>query len=213
MREPFALCRKAFATPLGPWSRHRDASTPSPAAPTFDPYADQFNHKREHSLEFQVVFLKHLLGSRVSKIVPVLAGSGSIRPAERTRRRRAVVRFLDGVRAWSSRARVASSSSPGPTSPTSARASATSARTTSEARSWRSTDRASLDHAASLDATAFWSHVARDLDSSRVRPRAHLVASARRSGRAARGSPASLRADGRRDDGSIVSHAALGFYA
>src|SRR5579859_8132468 len=65
MREPFALCRKAFETPLG--TVEADVSridALAARAEGFDPYADQFNHKREHSLEFQAVFLKALLGDR-----------------------------------------------------------------------------------------------------------------------------------------------------
>ena len=76
MRHPFALCRKGFATPLGTLEPDLGAIDALAAAAPFDAYADQFNHKREHSLEFQVVFLKHLLGERPAKIVPVLAGLG-----------------------------------------------------------------------------------------------------------------------------------------
>ena len=54
MREPFALCRKAFATPLGAAEADLESiDALAEHADGFDPYADQFNHKREHSLEFQ----------------------------------------------------------------------------------------------------------------------------------------------------------------
>ncbi len=76
MRMPFALCRKGFATPLGTMSPDLDAIDALADAAPFDAYSDQFNHKREHSLEFGVVFLKHLLEERVATIVPVLAGLG-----------------------------------------------------------------------------------------------------------------------------------------
>ena len=76
MRQPFALCRKGFATPLGTMEPDLAAIDALADAVPFDAYADQFNHKREHSLEFQVVFLKHLLGERPAKIVPILAGLG-----------------------------------------------------------------------------------------------------------------------------------------
>ena len=77
MREPFALCRKAFDTPLGAVEADFDALDALASGADFDCYADQFNHKREHSLEFQVVFLKHLLKDRPFRIVPVLAGLGA----------------------------------------------------------------------------------------------------------------------------------------
>jgi AmmeMemoRadiSam system protein B len=35
-----------------------------------------FNHKREHSLEFQAVFVKHLVGARPVRIIPILCGVG-----------------------------------------------------------------------------------------------------------------------------------------
>ena len=35
-----------------------------------------FNHKREHSLEFQAVFVRHLVGDRKVRIIPVLCGIG-----------------------------------------------------------------------------------------------------------------------------------------
>src|SRR5258708_7058661 len=100
MGEPFALCRKSFATPLGEVEVDEERiDALAAAASGFDPYADQFNHKREHSLEFQVVFLKHLLGGRPFKIVPVLAGLGAQQvsgtdPAGEAR----VAKFMDGVR-------------------------------------------------------------------------------------------------------------------
>ena len=101
MREPFALCRKAFDTPLGPVPADTvSLDALAEQADGFDPYADQFNHKREHSLEFQVVFLKHLLKRRAFRIVPVLAGLGSFQasgedPATDTR----IVGFIRAIRA------------------------------------------------------------------------------------------------------------------
>ena len=103
MREPFALCRKAFATPLGPMEADLDAIDAVAAACDFDPYADQFNHKREHSLEFQVVFLQHLLARtpkrRSARIIPVLAGLGEqqrsgVSPSGSA----SVSRFVDALR-------------------------------------------------------------------------------------------------------------------
>ncbi|MEO8877676.1 MAG: AmmeMemoRadiSam system protein B, partial [Polyangiaceae bacterium] len=61
MRRPFALCNKSFDTPLGPMAADEEALATIAARAAFDPYADQLFHKREHSLEFQVVFLKHIL--------------------------------------------------------------------------------------------------------------------------------------------------------
>ena len=78
MRTPFSICKKAFATPLGHVEADLDAIDRIAAAvrKDFDVYEDQFNHKREHSLEFQAVFLRHLLGARKARIIPILAGVG-----------------------------------------------------------------------------------------------------------------------------------------
>jgi len=101
MREPFALCRKAFDTPLGAVQADTASlDTLAAAADGFDPYADQFNHKREHSLEFQVVFLKHVLRGREFRIVPILAGLGAAQASgEDPDGDARVARFVDGLRA------------------------------------------------------------------------------------------------------------------
>ncbi|NVL68025.1 MEMO1 family protein, partial [Escherichia coli] len=58
-----------------------------------------FNHKREHSLEFQAVFLRHLLGNRPARIIPILAGLGEQQSnGASPKHSRAVERFLGAVR-------------------------------------------------------------------------------------------------------------------
>jgi MEMO1 family protein len=76
MRRPFAVCDKRFATPLGALEPARDAVAFLAKESRFDVHADEYLHKGEHSLEFQVVFLRHLLGDRPARIVPVLCGLG-----------------------------------------------------------------------------------------------------------------------------------------
>lgn len=78
MGRPFAACAKAFATPLGALSPDREALAALSDASRFDLRADEFLHKSEHSLEFQAVFLRHLLGARAARarIVPILCGLG-----------------------------------------------------------------------------------------------------------------------------------------
>ncbi len=81
MQHRFTLCDKDFDTPLGRvkvdheyvsmLAEHLSSSTNG-----FDPYVDQYNHRHEHSIEFQVVLLQYLLGGRRKfTIVPILAGS------------------------------------------------------------------------------------------------------------------------------------------
>jgi AmmeMemoRadiSam system protein B len=215
MREPFALCRKAFDTPLGKVEADLERiDALAGEADGFDPYADQFNHKREHSLEFQVVFLKHVLGGRPFRIVPVLAGLGrhqlsGASPATD----RGVAKFLEGVRrlveerpgkvvvvAGADLAHV------GPRFGDSAPYNAPQRKALEKA------DRESIERAEAGDAAGFWEHVARDLEDRRVCGLAPIWSLLRSMGEAARGKLLHYEQTVDKEDGSIVSHAAVGFY-
>jgi predicted class III extradiol MEMO1 family dioxygenase len=165
MRRPFALCRKAFDTPLGRVEADTDSIDALAKAAKFDAYADQFNHKREHSLEFQAVFLKHLLGERPFRIIPVLASMGSHQ----------------------------------------ARGSDPACEATSETES--------LELATLHDARAFWKHVASDLETRRVCGLGPIYSLLRALPDGVRGRTIHYEQTVDADDGSIVSHAAVGFFA
>jgi AmmeMemoRadiSam system protein B len=73
MRDPFALTRKAFDTPLGPAAVDRDVVDAIAARAGQDCFGSETAHRREHSIEFQAVFLRYLFGGdRDFTIVPVL---------------------------------------------------------------------------------------------------------------------------------------------
>jgi AmmeMemoRadiSam system protein B len=83
MRQPYSISRKHFDTPLGTVETdeqfidrvqsHLAARTEGPAVELF---ADELAHRHEHSIELQVLLLQYLLGDRRPfKIVPVLVGS------------------------------------------------------------------------------------------------------------------------------------------
>jgi len=170
MREPFALCRKSFDTPLGVVSADLDAIDELAGAARFDPYADQFNHKREHSLEFQVVFLKHLLGDKPVRIVPILAGLGYHQANGGDPAKDADVEsFLDTVRNLvenrSGRTVVIAGADLAHVGPRFGDRHAMSDR---ERIHLEETDRESLARAVERDPSAFWHDVARDLDTRRV---------------------------------------------
>jgi AmmeMemoRadiSam system protein B len=214
MHEPFALCRKAFDTPFGPVEADLDAIDRIANACDFDPYADQLNHKREHSLEFQVVFLRHLLGTRRARIVPVLAGLGEqqstgVSPSKAA----AVERFLDVVARVvdDRRAVVVAGADLAHVGP---RFGDPHALGEEERRALAATDRESLARAVRGDAEAFWEHVSSDLDTRRVCGLAPIYALLRTVGAAARatGRVGHYEQTVDPDEGSIVSHAALGFY-
>jgi AmmeMemoRadiSam system protein B len=216
MRRPFALCRKAFATPLGPLAPDLEALDTLAAAAEFDPYADQFNHKREHSLEFQAVFIRHLLGARAhtAKIVPILAGLGEHQgrgtdPA----RDAAVTRFVDAMRgvveSRGGRAVVVAGADLAHVGPRFGDG-RPSAERLSEVDAM---DRESLAHATAPDANAFWSHVAHDLDSRRVCGLAPIWSLLRSLPEGARGELLRYEQTVDKDDGSLVSHAAVSYVA
>lgn len=78
----FSVTRKDFETPLGPvptdrsyiasLERHLASSVAGRQVALF---ADEIVHRTEHSIEFQSVFLRHVLGERPFRIVPILIGS------------------------------------------------------------------------------------------------------------------------------------------
>lgn len=212
MKEPFALCRKAFATPLGPVEADVASIDELAKACDFDPYADQFNHKREHSLEFQAVFLRHLLGSRKAKIIPVLAGLGDHqRPGSSPASAAAVTKFLDAVRRVvdAKNAVVIAGADLAHVGP---RFGDPRPCDEGERTALGETDRDSLERAERMDAEAFWEHVAADLDERRVCGLAPMYALLRTVTGGAKGELHHYEQTVAPDEGSIVSHAAMGFY-
>ena len=215
MGAPFALCRKAFATPLGDVAADT-ASIDALAASAdgFDPYADQFNHKREHSLEFQVVFLKHVLGARPFRIVPVLAGLGAQQVSgEDPAGDAAVSRFLGGVRrlveARPGRVVVVAGADLAHVGP---RFGAEQPYDAEQRATLEGLDRGSLERAAAVDGAGFWADVARDLDDRRVCGLGPIWSLLQSVSGGAHGRLLHYEQTVHADDGSIVSHAAMGFY-
>ena len=85
----FALTRKDFATPLGTARTDRNFVDHLAQVAGTHLFDDELAHRTEHSIEFQVVFLQHMLGSRRDfAIVPILVGSfhdwmkSGVEPAE-----------------------------------------------------------------------------------------------------------------------------------
>lgn len=71
----WSVSDKDYLTPLGPLNTDRDfVAGLRSRLPEGSLAASDFDHKAEHSVEFQTVFLKHYLGDG-PKIVPILCGS------------------------------------------------------------------------------------------------------------------------------------------
>lgn len=74
VEDPYTLTRKDFETPLGNATTDQEAVQQLRAALPYDPFSGEFAHRAEHSIEFQAVLLKGVLGDRPFKILPVLCG-------------------------------------------------------------------------------------------------------------------------------------------
>jgi len=73
MADPFAATLKPYDTPLGPAEVDRGAFEALQRRYGHDLLASETAHRSEHSIEFQAVMLRRLLGARPFTILPVLA--------------------------------------------------------------------------------------------------------------------------------------------
>jgi AmmeMemoRadiSam system protein B len=100
MKNSFALTRKEFSTPLGTAKSNEGFIEGLLNECQWNPFEDEFVHKREHSIEFQLIFLQFLYPGKTLEIVPVLCGSfheaieRSIAPREIPQIRE----FIEGLR-------------------------------------------------------------------------------------------------------------------
>ncbi len=213
MREPFALCKKGYDTPLGAMPVDEAFVDALAASSDFDPYADQLNHKREHSIEFQAVFLRHVLGKRKARIVPILAGLGDAQANRKSPlKTAAVARFLDALREEiarrSGRVVVVAGADMAHVGP---RFGDRKPHDKEMRTALERTDRDSLSRATDHDATAFWDHVARDLDERRVCGLAPIFSLLDVLPEKSHGEILHYEQNIDSDDGSIVSYASVLF--
>jgi AmmeMemoRadiSam system protein B len=78
----FALCRKDFETPLGSVAVDQEFIGELSRRCRLDLFADEFAHRREHTIEFQALFLRLLLPE--VQIVPILCSFGVEELEQRT---------------------------------------------------------------------------------------------------------------------------------
>ena len=75
-QNPFVLTRKDFETPLGRVETEKNIIEALEKKVPFDLFQDEIVQKAEHSIEFQVIFLKYLYRDKKPfKIVPILCSS------------------------------------------------------------------------------------------------------------------------------------------
>ena len=75
MKNYFGLSLKDFRTPLGTVKTNKALIEVLSEACRWDPFEDEFVHKREHSIEFQLIFLQYLYPGKPLEIVPILCRS------------------------------------------------------------------------------------------------------------------------------------------
>lgn len=81
----FSLTDKDFETPLGITQSHRETIRRLREAGQDIIAPDDFIHRSEHSIEFQLIFLQHLLADNPFTIIPILCGSLQMGLPEYTR--------------------------------------------------------------------------------------------------------------------------------
>ena len=187
-------------------------SWPARAASTA--HADGYLHKgSEYSLEFQAVFLAHVLGGRRARIVPVLCGLGDAQLAPRDPARDAEAEsFLEALsdlaRRYGDRAVVVAGADLAHVGPRFGDARPLDSRAR---RALADTDGASIDRVVEGDARAFFDDVTSDLHVRRVCGVGPVYTALRALGGAA---GELLHYDQCVDpqEGSIVTHASIAFW-
>lgn len=215
MRRPFAVCAKTFETPLGDFAPDHDAIAELAQGSRFDVRAEEYLHLQEHSLEFQAVFLKYVLGDTPVTIVPILCGLGE---AQASRRDPAedheAESFLAALRGLCERrgrrVLLVSGADLAHVGPRFGDARALDA---GERQALRARDGASLRCAVDGDAAAFFEDVTADQDTRRVCGLGPIYTMIRAVSGRPRGQVLHYEQCVDPVEGSVVSHASLGFYA
>jgi AmmeMemoRadiSam system protein B len=214
MRQPFAICDKPFATPLGSLSPDREAIAWLASRSSFDVKEDDYLHKGEHSLEFQIVFLRHLVQTRPVRIVPILCGlrrvvSAAMDPSTDPE----TESFLDALREMverrGNRAFVVMGADFAHIGPRfgDPRPLDASARDALAKR-----DQESITRIVANDASGFYDHVREDLDTRRVCGLGPIYTGLRVLPASTRGDMLHYAQCVDPQEGSIVSHASIVFY-
>jgi hypothetical protein len=214
MRRPFAVCSKTFETPLGNLEPDWHAAAELAANACFDVREDEYLHKTEHSLEFQAVFLRHVLGNRPARILPILCGLGQAQTTRREPLHDAEVdSFLTALAAIvdkrADRAMVVAGADLAHVGPRFGDPAPLDER---GREALRARDAGSIRLLIEADAGGFFAQVAEDLDKRRVCGLGPLYTLLRLLPGQTRGEVLHYAQCVDPDEGSVVSHASLGFY-
>ncbi len=214
MRQPFAICDKPFATPFGAMSPDREAITWLAARSRFDVKEDEYLHRHEHSLEFQIVFLRHLIQLRSVRIVPILCGlrrvvSAGMDPSQDAATESFLVALHELVARLGERAFVVMGADLAHVGPRFGDARPLGAP---ERELLAKRDHESMARMIAHDASSFYRHVREDLDTRRVCGLGPIYTGLRVLPETAKGEVLHYAQCVDPREGSIVSHTSMGFY-
>ncbi len=215
MATPFAVTDKPYDTPLGAVPTARGIVHAIERRVGDGLREDEFVHAREHSIEFQAVFLRHLASERPIEIVPILCGAlgrGEADPWEEQRIRD----VLDAVRqAVAADGRSACYIAAADLAHVGPRFGDREPLGPEALARLSERDQESLARVAALDAPGFYAHVIEDDAERRICGLSPIYAMLRCVGPDAgvRGRLLCYEQCVDPDDGSTVSYAALGLYA
>ncbi|WP_437581275.1 AmmeMemoRadiSam system protein B [Sorangium sp. So ce887] len=214
MRRPYAVCEKTFATPLGPLDPDREMIAELAAASRFDVHEDQYLHKNEHSIEFQAVFVRHLLGDRAASIVPILCGLSECQarrrdPAQDDGAESFLTSLRDALARRPGRVLVIAGADLAHVGPRFGDPAPLGER---QRMALRDRDLASIERATSVDPPSFFADVAEDLGTRRVCGLGPIYTLLRALPPSSRGELLNYEQCIDPEEGSIVSHTSLGFY-
>ncbi|WP_437603631.1 AmmeMemoRadiSam system protein B [Sorangium sp. So ce590] len=214
MRRPYAVCEKTFATPFGPLDPDREMIAELAAASRFDVHEDQYLHKNEHSIEFQAVFVRHLLGDRAASIVPILCGLSECQarrrdPAQDDGAESFLTSLRDALARRPGRVLVIAGADLAHVGPRFGDPAPLGER---QRMTLRDRDLASIERATSVDPPSFFADVAEDLGTRRVCGLGPIYTLLRALPPSSRGELLNYEQCIDPEEGSIVSHTSLGFY-
>ncbi|MBI5202120.1 MAG: AmmeMemoRadiSam system protein B [Elusimicrobia bacterium] len=72
---PWVMTPKTYETPYGPMEVDQELYKDIAGCLWYDPRADELVHRKEHSLEFQAVWLRYLWGDKAPPWVPILCST------------------------------------------------------------------------------------------------------------------------------------------
>ena len=177
---PYILTLKDFETPLGLVETDKIIVNRLQAAVDEDCFADEYLHRGEHSLEFQVLFLKYMAQKRAAltgqpekpfKIVPILVSSFHAAVVSRAapEKNSTVGKFLTALRRLAERETRSVCFVAGVDLAHVGRQFGDSDPVTEEFLKWvEDEDRELIDRLAQLDAPGFFHAIAKDQDRRRI---------------------------------------------